>query len=120
MTEEFNKIFMNQSCNNNNCKFNHDINACNCYYFNNNCLDNNCKKIHYKNYILKKNTKSLKNNKNYRKNKNTVDFKPLQRECDMKIVLELSESQLTKDMTANTVFLAPNIFKEYNNKTLYR
>jgi hypothetical protein len=107
--------FMNNTCNKLNCKFYHNINVCYDYYLNNECLNDNCEKLHYQNYSLKKN----QINKNFRKTRNTIDFKPLEKETNMKLVLETSSETLTKPMTDNTVFLAPNIFKEFKKYEIY-
>ena len=96
MVKHCQEFIFTKKCENNECELLHEDNICIFYWKNNNCkFKDNCKFIHTKN---PDNKHVKQKNKNFRKSRNTVDFKPLTKDTDLKIVLSLSSNDLDKKM----------------------
>lgn len=54
-----------------------------------------------------------------KKPKNTVDFEPLKRNVDMKIVVDTTNNFLKKNMNDLDIVLATNLFKEFKEYEIY-
>ena len=109
---------LNKNCKREKCKFEHDRTICKYYYTNGVCKHNeNCKFKH----LVKSNEEPTKieNKYNRNKQKNTECFEPMTKPVDMRIVVDLSTSKLSQQLTSRDVLLVPNLFSDFKRNELY-
>jgi len=127
------KFYMDNGCDNENCKFIHDPELCVVYWTKGKCLMQDCKYQHkYINQIcknfLKFNTckfekckfihKPNKEKKNKSK-KNTECFEPLDRPVDLRLLIDNNTDKLNVELSDRDLLLVPNLFSDFNKLDIY-
>lgn len=104
--------FMKNNCTRVQCKFVHDPDACFHFWKHGSCRNGDaCAKKH-----LDGGTGMQKKT---RRPKNTESFEPMQKQVDMRVMVDVGDDKLTSSLTSRDVLLCPNIFADYKPGELY-